>query len=125
MGSVSTQLKMCSPFYSGDTATLIFTTRFQRKVSRWICIVLSAPPEAGWRPVRVPHRSREVEDNPPTSRWYRTDLQVPAEWPLQAGRCLLDLGRVRHFGRACLDGRVLGEHFHTRMPWLVDLGEAA
>ena len=74
-------------------------------------------PATGWRTVRVPHRSREFEDNPPTSGWYRTKLQVPPQWPCETGRLILDLGRVRHFGRAYIDGQPVGEHFHLRIPW--------
>ena len=78
-------------------------------------------PATGWRTVRVPHRSREFEDNPPTSGWYRTKLQVPPQWPCETGRLILDLGRVRHFGRAYIDGQPVGEHFHLRIPWHLDL----
>ena len=80
-----------------------------------------SPPKAGWEPIRVPHRSREFEDNPPGSGWYRTKLQVPLDWNLEAGRIVLDLGRVRHFGRAWLDGQVVGEHYHLRRSWHLDL----
>ena len=75
------------------------------------------PPTAGWTPVRVPHRSREFEQEPPVSGWYRTALRVPVGW--EGAR--LDLGRVRHYGRAYIDGAVVGEHYHLRMPWQLDL----
>ena len=35
------------------------------------------PPTDGWERVRVPHRSREFEDEPPESGWYRTELRLP------------------------------------------------
>ena len=73
------------------------------------------PPQQGWVPVRVPHRSREFEEHPPESGWYRTTLRIPEEWAPQ--RLRLDLGRVRHYGRAYLDGEIIGEHYHLRMPW--------
>ena len=78
------------------------------------------PPTDGWERVRVPHRSREFEDDPPKSGWYRTELRLPEGWDA-AGRIVLDLGRVRHFGRASLDGEVLGEHYGMRLPWHIDL----
>ena len=74
-------------------------------------------PTAGWTPVRVPHRSREFEQEPPVMGWYRTALRVPVGW--ESAR--LDLGRVRHYGRAYIDAAVVGEHYHLRMPWQLDL----
>ena len=55
------------------------------------------PPTDGWERMRVPHRSREFEDEPPESGWYRTELRLPDGWDAD-GRIVLDLGRVRHFG---------------------------
>ena len=81
------------------------------------------PPIAGWERVRVPHRSREFEDEPPESGWYRTELRLPDGWDA-AGRIVLDLGRVRHFGRAYLDGEVIGEHYGMRLPWRIDLTDS-
>ena len=49
--------------------------------------------------------------------WYRTALRGPVGW--ESAR--LDLGRVRHYGRAYSDGAVGGEHYHLRMPWQLDL----
>jgi hypothetical protein len=80
-----------------------------------------SPPAGGWQPIRVPHRSREFEDNPPESGWYRTRLRVPADWKPEEGRIVLDLGRVRHYGRAWVDGQVVGEHYHMRRSWRLDL----
>ena len=80
-----------------------------------------APPTTGWTRVRVPHRSREFEDAPPTSGWYRTTLRVPDAWQTIDRRLVLDLGRVRHFGRAYLGGGSLGEHHGMRLPWRLDL----
>ena len=80
-----------------------------------------ACPDGGWERVRVPHRSREFESQPPVSGWYRTQLEVPADWSWAGGRLVLDLGRVRHYGRVYLDGRVLGEHYHMRRAWRLDL----
>ena len=77
------------------------------------------PPQEGWQPVRVPHRSREFELDPPSSGWYRTRLRVPEHWDGEG--LYLDMGRVRHYGRAYLDGEVLGEHYHMRLPWQLDL----
>ena len=79
------------------------------------------PPVDGWGRVRVPHRSREFEDEPPESGWYRSDVRVPADWPGGDRRIVLDLGRVRHFGRAYLNGEAIGEHFGMRLPWRLDL----
>ena len=81
------------------------------------------PPTDGWERVRVPHRSREFEDDPPESGWYRTELCLPDGWDA-AGRIVLDLGRVRHFGRAYLDGEVIGEHYGMRLPWRIDLTDS-
>ena len=80
-------------------------------------------PTSGWGRVRVPHRSREFESDPPTSGWYRTTLRVPSAW--ETGEChiRLDLGRVRHYGRAYLDGQELGEHYALRAPWRLTLTE--
>ncbi|MFH1569888.1 MAG: glycoside hydrolase family 2 TIM barrel-domain containing protein, partial [Gemmatimonadota bacterium] len=80
-----------------------------------------ALPATGWHRVRVPHRSREFEASPPDSGWYRTTVPVPEEWAGAADRLVLDLGRVRHFGRACLDGEEAGEHWGMRLPWRLDL----
>jgi hypothetical protein len=80
-----------------------------------------APPGEGWQRVRVPHRSREFEAEPPVSGWYRTLVQVPADWSWAGGRVLLVMGRVRHYGRAYLDGQVIGEHHHLRRAWRLDL----
>ncbi len=84
-----------------------------------------APPAAGWRRVRVPHRSREFEDDPPASGWYRTSLEIPADWEAGDRRLVLDPGRVRHFGRLYLDGQALGEHHGMRLPWRFDLTSRA
>ena len=85
-----------------------------------------AAPAGGWRRVRVPHRSREFEEDPPVSGWYRTSLSVPGDWETGAGRRLiLDLDRVRHYGRAYLDGGAIGEHHHLRLPWRIDLTDRA
>ena len=82
------------------------------------------PPAGGWRPVRVPHRSREFEDDPPSSGWYRTPLVVPETWlPGDGSRTHLDLDRVRHFGRVYLDGEPLDEHYHLRLPWQIDIDD--
>ena len=80
-------------------------------------------PTDGWERVRVPHRSREFEDDPPESGWYRTELRLPDGWDAD-GRIVLDLGRVRHFGRAYLDGEVIGEHYGMRLPWRIDLTDS-
>ena len=82
-------------------------------------------PDQGWEKVRVPHRSREFEDDPPASGWYRTGLCVPSDWTGEDCRIVLDLGRVRHYGRAYLDGQVVGEHYNMRMPWRLDLSQWA
>ena len=81
------------------------------------------PPTDGWKRVRVPHRSREFEDDPPESGWYCTELRLPDGWDVD-GRIVLDLGRVRHFGRAYLDGKVIGEHYGMRLPWRIDLTDS-
>jgi hypothetical protein len=77
------------------------------------------PPLTGWLPMRVPHRSREFEEDPPESGWYRTTLRIPADWDVKG--LGLDLERVRHYGRLYLDGEVVGDHHHMRLPWRVDL----
>ena len=61
------------------------------------------PPKDGWQQVRVPHRSREFEDQPPAEGWYRTTLSIPDHWQKLAKKIVLDLGRLRHYGRAHLD----------------------
>ena len=80
-------------------------------------------PDSGWKRIRVPHRSREFETNPPDSGWYRTMLKVPASWQLKNSRIFLDLGRVGHFGRAYLNGEIVGEHYHMRHLWHLDLSK--
>jgi hypothetical protein len=79
------------------------------------------PPVAGWQAVRVPHRSREFEQAPPASGWYRTELMVPARWTDAEQRIVLDLERVRHYGRVYLDGQAVDAHYHMRLPWRLDL----
>ena len=85
-------------------------------------------PGTGWHRVRVPHRSREFEDDPPVSGWYRTSICLPHDWEISPNeRLILDLERVRHFGRADLAGDPLSdtsgavEHYHLRLPWHLDL----
>jgi hypothetical protein len=78
-------------------------------------------PVQGWQWVRVPHRSREFEDEPSTSGWYRTALRVPEHWDLRDSDAVLDLSRVRHYGRVHLDGRVVGDHYGMRTPWRIQL----
>ena len=78
-------------------------------------------PAGGWQWVRVPHRSREFEDEPPTSGWYRTSLRVPEHWDLRDSDPVLDLARVRHYARVYLDDRVVGEHYGMRTPWRIQL----
>ena len=51
---------------------------------------MAIPPTDGWERVRVPHRSREFEDDPPESGWYRTELRLPEGWDV-AGRIVLNL----------------------------------
>ena len=82
-----------------------------------------SPPDGGWHRVRVPHRSREFEDDPPDSGWYRTTLHVPVDWVAEGCRIVLELARVRHYGRAYLDGQVVEEHYTMRMPWRLDITE--
>ena len=79
------------------------------------------PPTVGWQTVRIPHRSREFEEAPPSSGWYRTQLTIPATWTVIDQRFILELERVRHFGRVYLDGKILDEHYHMRLPWRLDL----
>ena len=78
-------------------------------------------PAPNWQPVRVPHRSREFEDEPPISGWYRTTLRVPEQWDLQDSNPVLELSRVRHYGRVYLGDRIVGEHHGMRTPWQIDL----
>ncbi|NKB72467.1 MAG: hypothetical protein GKR89_35775 [Candidatus Latescibacteria bacterium] len=81
-------------------------------------------PTDGWQRLRVPHRSREFEDEPPVAGWYRTQLEVPGDWDWAGGRLILDLGRVRHYGRAYLDGQALGDNYGMRRAWRLDLSAA-
>ena len=37
---------------------------------------------------------------------------------------MLDLSRIRHYARAYLDGNEIGEHYHYRLPWILELGAA-
>ena len=77
--------------------------------------------DGGWQRVRAPHRSREFENDPPSSGWYRTTLHVPVDWDLRDSDPVLDLARVRHYGRVYLGDRVVGEHFGMRTQWRVEL----
>ncbi len=79
------------------------------------------PPQEGWQQVRVPHRSREFEDAPPIEGWYRTTLSIPDNWQTPQHNVVLDLGRVRHYGRAYLNDQFIGEHYNMRLPWCLDL----
>ena len=78
-------------------------------------------PAGGWEWVRVPHRSREFEDEPPASGWYRTSLRVPEHWSFNDSDPVLDLARIRHYARVYLDDRVGGEHRGKRTPWRLHL----
>ena len=80
-----------------------------------------SPPAGGWQWMRVPHRSREFENDPPASGWYRTTLRVPEHWDLRGSDPVLDLTRVRHYARVYLGSRVVGEHYGMRTPWRVEL----
>ena len=81
----------------------------------------SPPADSDWQRVRVPHRSREFENDPPVSGWYRTTLRVPEQWDLHDSDPVFDLARVRHYGRVYLGDRVVGEHFGMRTLWRVEL----
>ena len=83
-------------------------------------------PADGWTPVRVPHRSREFENEPPTSAWYATEFTVPEAWAARDAEIILDLSRVRHYGRVYLgeqgtEPKVIGEHWGMRTPWRIKL----
>lgn len=80
-----------------------------------------SPPTDGWQRVRVPHRSREFEPSPPTSGWYRTMLRIPNHWETANSDIILDLSRVRHYGRVYFGDRVIGEHYGMRTPWRIRL----
>ena len=79
------------------------------------------PPTDGWQPVRVPHRSREFEDDPPQSAWYATRFAVPRDWSNEASDIILDLSRVRHYARVYVNGSIVGEHYGMRTPFAVNL----
>jgi beta-galactosidase/beta-glucuronidase len=81
------------------------------------------PPREGWQRMRVPHRSREFEDDPPASAWYRTTFRVPEQWQREVGELVLDLSRLRHYARLYVDGEPVGEHWGMRTPFVVDLTE--
>ena len=81
-------------------------------------------PTTGWRRLRVPHRSREFEDDPPEQAWYRTKVRAPDGWARGDHRLMLQLQRVRHFARLYVDGAPVSEHHHLRLPWEVDLTES-
>jgi len=81
-------------------------------------------PTDGWQKVRVPHRSREFEEAPPESGWYRTQLRVPAAWREAEGRIVLDLSRVRHYARVYVAGQPVGEHYGMRTPFRIDITDA-
>lgn len=78
-------------------------------------------PEGGWQKVRVPHRSREFESEPPESAWYRTSFRVPDVWTDEDARIVLSIGRVRHYARVYVNGSEVGEHHGMRTPLEVDL----
>ena len=87
-------------------------------------------PAAGWQQVRVPHRSREFENDPPQSAWFRTQFTVPADWSAKSADIILDLSRVRHYSRVYLgrpgkDLRPVGEHWGMRTPFRIRLTDAA
>jgi len=82
-----------------------------------------SPPMNGWRRVRVPHRSREFEPSPPTSGWYRTKLRIPPHWEVAKSDIILDLSRIRHYGRVSLGDRVISEHYGMRTLWQINLTE--
>jgi len=81
------------------------------------------PPGDRWQRLRVPHRSREFEGDPPEQGWYRTSVRAPKDW-IRGHRLVLQLERVRHFGRLYVDGQPVSEHRHLRLPWEVDLTDA-
>jgi hypothetical protein len=77
-------------------------------------------PEAGWEQVRVPHRSREFESEPPESAWYRCNFRIPRSWAGGHARFLLCLERVRHYVRVYINGAEAGEHYGMRTPVEID-----
>ena len=83
-----------------------------------------SPPMDGWQRVRIPHRSREFEPAPPTSGWYRTMLRIPHHWEVAKGDIILDLSRIRHYGRVYLGNRVISEHYGMRTPWRIHLTDS-
>ena len=85
-------------------------------------------PADGWTRVRVPHRSREFENEPPSSAWYRQEFTVPAQWRMGSADVILDLSRVRHYARVYLvepgqQPAVIGEHWGMRTPFRIKLTE--
>ncbi|HUW31815.1 MAG TPA: glycoside hydrolase family 2 TIM barrel-domain containing protein, partial [Planctomycetota bacterium] len=86
------------------------------------------PPADGWTRVRVPHRSREFENDPPASAWYRTQFSVPGQWDASSADVILDPPRVRHYARVYLaepgkQPAVIGEHWGMRTPFTIKLTE--
>jgi hypothetical protein len=73
-------------------------------------------PTAGWRAVRVPE---EFGDWSRESAWYRLRFRVPAEF---AGkRVVLEVGRIRFYGKAWVNGVPVGESWQPRLPLVADV----
>lgn len=73
-------------------------------------------PASGWKPVRVPE---EYGDWARESAWYRLRFNIPEDF---AGKRIeLEIGRIRSYGKALLNGAVCGESWQMRVPLTADI----
>lgn len=80
---------------------------------------LDRVPAEGWRPVRVPE---EFGDWSREAGWYRLRFRVPEEFV--GKRVTLEVGRVRFYGKAFVNGAACGESWQPRLPLVADITQA-
>jgi hypothetical protein len=73
-------------------------------------------PKDGWTPVRVPEEFGNWERE---SVWYRLQFRIPSQF--EGSRAQLEIGRIRFYGKALINGRPCGESWQPRMPLMADI----
>jgi len=57
------------------------------------------------------------------SAWYRLRVEIPEN--SSSGKLVLEIGRIRFYGKAILNGQVVGESWQPRNPLVADVTRAA
>lgn len=80
-------------------------------------------PENGWEETRVPALPL-TDDDRPVGMWYRTTLDVPAEWAHPGRRFFVELEKVGHYAGLYVNGQLVDEHHSQFAPFKADVTDA-